>query len=343
MQRLRFNRRSKTRLTTNKPPVKLATYSKNQMSTKTIDLDRFKNAVGFTTTFCRWGNRRKGNMAKITTNEDATQDKQTKERLHLTKELIKAKEYEDICTFLGGLQKWIYEQTVPSFFKTGFQLVGKDGIAAIEARMRKAQTELAVLTNNLVAVFPAKIEEAKGKLGEQFNASDYPSVKELSGMFEISWNWIAFSVPEGLPEELRQAEQDKMEKQFADAGEQILQALREGFKELLAHAVSKLAVEPGEKPKVFRDSMIGNIQAFIDTFSQRNMMGDVELAQLVAQAKTVLEGVTPQKLRDYANVKDTTREQFVKIQGELEKMITERPARRFDFSEDSETPAAAVA
>jgi hypothetical protein len=73
------------------------------------------------------------------------------------------------------------------------------------------------------------------------------------------------------------------------------------------------------------------------------MMGDVELAQLVAQAKTVLEGVTPQKLREFASVKDTTREQFVKIQGELEKMITERPARRFDFSEDSETPAAAVA
>lgn len=313
------------------------------MSTQTIDLNRFKNAVGFTTTFSRWGNRRKGNIAKITTNEDTTKDKQTKERLHLTKELIKAKEYENICTFLGGLQKWIYEQTVPSFFKQGFQLVGLDGIETIEARMRKAQTELADLVAKLVAVFPAKIEEARLKLGEQFNERDYPSTRELPQMFSISWNWISFTVPEGLPEELRKAEQDKMEKQFADAGEQILQALRESFKQLVSHAVDKLTVEPGEKPKVFRDSMIGNVQAFIDTFSQRNMMGDVELAQLVAQAKQVLIGVTPQKLRDYATVKDSTREQFAKIQSELDKIITERPARKFDFSEDTDTPEAAIA
>jgi hypothetical protein len=87
-------------------------------------------------------------------------------------------------------------------------------------------------------------------------------------------------------------------------------------------------------------------QAFIDTFSQRNMMGDVELAQLVIQAKQVLTGVTPQKLREYATTKDATREQFAKIQGELEKMITERPARKFDFSDETEQapdPQAAVA
>lgn len=314
------------------------------MSTKTIDLNKFKKSVGFTTTFTRWGNRRKGNISKISTSEDKKQDEQAKERLHLTKELIKAAEYEAIRAFLGGLQKWIYEQTVPSFFKTGFQLVGLEGIEAIEARMRKAQGELEVLVEKLVAVFPAKIEEARLKLGEQFNEQDYPSTRELPQMFSISWNWISFTVPEGLPAELRKAEQDKMEKQFADAGEQILQALRCGFKELIEHAVDKLNVEPGEKPKVFRDSMIGNIQAFIDTFSQRNMMGDVELAQLVAQAKQVLIGVTPQKIRDYAQTKDNTRTEFVKIKESLEKMITERPVRKFDFSDDTdETPEAAIA
>lgn len=315
------------------------------MTTRTIDLNRFKEAVGFTATFSRWGNRRKGNLAKITTSDDQQQDAQTKERLHLTKELIKAKEYEDICKFMKSLQTYIYEQTVPSFFKQGFQLVGLAGIEPIETRMRKAQTELAALVEKLVESFPGRVDEARVKLGDQFNARDYPSPRELPQMFSITWNWISFTVPEGLPEELRKAEQDKMEKQFADAGEQILQALREGFKNLVAHAVEKLTVEPGEKPKVFRDSMIGNIQAFIDTFSQRNMMNDVELAQLVTQAKTVLIGVTPQKLRDYAQNKETTLIEFVKIKDSLDKMITERPARKFDFSDEEteQTPEPAVA
>lgn len=281
-----------------------------------------------------------GNIAKITTSEDKAQDQKTKARVKLTKQLIAADEFDKISSYLGELRQWVYINTVPSFFKEGFQLTGIEGVEPIEKRMRKAQTELAVLVNDLCAVFPSKIEESKLALGDQFNGGDYPTAEELRQMFAISWNWVAFTVPEGLPAELRQVEQEKLERQFADAGEQIMIALRAGFQELISHATERLTVSPGDKPKKIYDSMIGNIQEFIDTFNQRNLMNDVELAQLVAKAREVLVGVTPQKLRDYAQTKDKTQLAFAEIKGQLDKMITERPARQFDFGEEESTEAA---
>ena len=309
------------------------------MTTKTIDLNRFKDAVGFTVTFRKWGNRRKGNKDKITTSADAKQDQATKARIAVTKELIKAKEYDAVCNFMGEIQRWVYENTVPSFFKEGFQLTRLEAVEKIENAMRAAARDgLPALVNDLVKVFPDKIREAQTALGEQFNPMDYPNPEDLPRMFSIEWNWIAFTVPEGLPIELRKAEEDKLQKQFSDAAEQITLALRTGFQELIAHAAERLAPSgPGEKPKIFKDSLIGNLQAFIETFNQRNLLNDVELAQLVTKAKEMLCGVTPEKLRNYQKTKDEVRNAFDGIKTQLDGMIVEAKSRVIEF--DSEEAA----
>lgn len=305
------------------------------ITTKTVDLNRFKNAVGFTLMQRCWGNRRTGNISKIKTSENPKQDEETKKQLRLVKELIVSDEYDRITSFQNALRAWIYQRTVPSFFREGFQLTKLDGVEVIEGRMRKAQEELKKLVEDLIEIYPIKIEEARGSLGALFNEQDYPAEESLRGMFSISWNWIAFTVPDGLPAELRKTEQDKLERQFADAGQQIIMALRVAFQELISHAAERLRTEPGEKQKKFRDSVIGNIQAFIDTFNQRNLMNDVELERLVIKAKELMTGMTPQALRDYTDQRKTAQEQFDGIKAQLDAMITQQNARVFEFEEES--------
>lgn len=320
------------------------------IKTSTVSLERFKNAVGFTATYsCRWGNTRKAAIEKITTKgTDAEEDKKGKTRLQLKKQLIVSPDYDAIKSFMGELRAWTYGRTVPSFFKEGFQLCGLGGIDEIETRMRKAvREELPALIESFVAAYPAQIQEARTVLEPigQFNALDYPAAEEMRGMFDISWNWIAFVTPAGLPEELRKAEEDKLQRQFADAGEQITLALRESFQKLIVHATDKLRTEPGEKIKTFRDSTIGNILEFIETFQNRNITNDAELAILVSKAKELLGGVTAQKLRDYASVRDTTLNQFTEIQKTLDGLIVEKKGRKFNLDEPevpattTETPA----
>jgi hypothetical protein len=300
--------------------------------TKTVSLDRFKGAVGFTLLLRRWGNARQGSLANITTTEDVAQDKKTKERIKLTKKLIQSKEYEAICTFQGGLRQWIYSRTTPSFFREGFQLVKLEGVDGIEKRLEAARDELSELVATLCLVFPGQVEEAKEALGDLFSERDYPATEDLERLFSIDWNWIAFTVPEGLPEELRQKEQDKLERQFSDAGEQITQALRSGFLELIQHASKRLESGPGEKPKIIRDTMIGNIKEFIETFSQRNLMNDADLQLLVNRANDILNGVTTQKLRDSNDLREKLKAEFDDVNAKLSTVIVEKKGRSFDLS-----------
>jgi len=297
-------------------------------TTRTIDVDRFKNAVGFTATFKCWGNRRKADISLIETDAD-------KRRLGLSKQLIQAEEYDAIKSYFGELRQWIYARTVPSFFKDGFQLASLEAVETIEARMRKAlNDDLPPLVNALVKEYPGKVALAELALGSQFRNSDYPTSTELAQQFGITWNWIAFTTPEALPPELRAAEEEKMKKQISDAGEQIIDAMRTALAELIAHAVEKLTPGPDGKPKIFRDSLIGNITDFIETFPSRNFMGDADLAALVTKAKTVLEGAgDPDRLRKFSSVREQTAAAFKEIQGTLDTMIETRKARQFDLSD----------
>lgn len=335
------------------------------VKTSTVDLERFKNAVGFTATFsAKWGNTRKANIDKVKleksattvaeamTGEDATkaEEKKAKARMQLKKFLIVSPEYDAIKSFYGELSNWIRLRTVPSFWKEGFRLVGLGGVNEIQSRMEKAQREeLPALVEKFLEAYPGQIEEARAVLAPvgQFNALEYPSAQEMRNAFDISWNWIAFTVPEMLPESIRKSEQDKLEKQLTDAAQEITLALRGAFAELIDHVTERLKVEPGEKPKTFKDTLIGNVLEFIDTFQTRNITNDAELAILVGKARDVLipangKPVSPQKLREYAATREETAQKFAEIKATLDGMITTTKGRKFNLeSEDAPTAAEA--
>lgn len=320
------------------------------ITTKTVDLNRFKNAVGLVVTFsARWGNTRKGNMAgvKLAEGADANEEQKAKQRVALRKQLIVSKEYDAIKSFQGEIRSWIYTRTVPSFFKEGFQLCGLGEVSNVNARLKKARVELAELVKAFIAVYPEQIEAARAVLEPvgQFNPGDYPPAEALESAFDISWNWIAFTVPEGLPAELRQQEEEKLSRQFEDAGQQITAALRVAFGELIAHATERLTDSPDGKKKKIYDSVVGNLSDFIDTFNSRNITNDAELAVLVGKAREILVGVTPQKLRDYANQRDNIRQQFEGIKAAIDPMIVAVKSRKFEFDLDDKPaePASAAA
>jgi len=292
----------------------------------TFDTNKLKDAVGFTLQLRCWGNRRKADMAQVTTDAE-------KGRMRLSKELIQAEEFDAIKSFFGELRGWVYLRTVPSFFREGFQLASLKAVEEIEARMKKAEGELKELVDKLIAVYPAKIDEAKAALQSQFNPADYPPEEVLRGTFAIGWNYVSFSTPDALPPELRKTEAEKLQKQMADAGEQITEALRAGFQELITHAVERLTPGDDGKSKTFRDSIVGRIQEFLDTFSNRNLLGDKELEALVGKAQEVLVGVSPESLRKNAEVRESTLAEFKKISAGLDEFVETRKARRFDLED----------
>lgn len=294
---------------------------------RTVNTDFLKQTCCLTLKLCAWGNRRKGNIDTITTDADKT-------RLGLSKKLIESEEYDAIRTYLGETRKWITSRTMPFLgFKGGIYLSKAEAVPLVEAELPRRQAQLAELVTDLRAVWAEKVDESAKQLAGQFNEKDYPTADQLDDLFSIEWNWVAFTVPEGLPPELRAVEAAKLEAKFEEAGEEILQALRSGFAGLIDHAVDRLKTEPGAKPKIFRDTLLGNITEFLDTFSARNLMNDTELGALVERARGIVTGISPQNLRESEALRERTLAKFQEVREAVGAMITERPARSFALDE----------
>lgn len=292
------------------------------MTTKitTINAEKFKGTVFFALKLTRkFGNR--------------------------AKQLIVSEPLDNLNEFMNSTKDTLvgrFGRANPSRIKEGLFTVGINLVEEFEAYLNNASTQLA--TNYVPAFvndYPLAIDRARslpvkdGGLGPLFDISDYVNVTELDGAFAFEWQWLALSVPEGLPEGLKQAAQQKLEQQLSDAADEITQALRESFLDLIAHATDKLApTGPGEKAKVFRDSLVSNVQAFLDTFKDRNVMNDDELAGLVERARGILAGgLNAKKLRDFPTTRESARKQFDEIKTELDKLVVARPGRKFQLDD----------
>ena len=295
---------------------------------KQAELSIFKNACAFSLTCRRMGNTRRGNMADVTVQAD-------KSRLRLTKKLIESPELDAIVKFQTDVYNYCKGRTMPSFIKKGLDLMKLDVVEQLDAYLKAREIELAdYFVPELMKAYPAQVQAAAKALNGQFELKNYPTCAELPALFKFEWDFLSFSVPENLPPEVRKAEQEKIEAKFAQAQEEILQALRQAFADLIEHAVDRLKVGPGEKPKTFRDSMVENINEFINTFNYRNLMGDAELEGLVLSANRVMKGVTAENVRDNESLREKVAVKFTEIKETLDQMIVSRPKRKFRLEED---------
>ena len=273
-----------------------------------------------------WGNRRKADVAKIQTDTD-------KSRLNVTKKLIDSDEFKSIQKFNTEVREWLNSRSVPSFFRNALMLVKTDMVSEVDQYLKDAQEKLKVLVDNLVIAFPIHKESAKLALNGMFEDGDYPSTDVLRTLFDIQWNWIALNVAENLPDNIRAKENAKLQNLWQESIGEIIKGLRMGFKELVDHAVDRLTVTPGEKPKIFKDSLVPNFREFLDTFSARNVVNDDELETLVGQAKKLVEGISSDDLRNDVSLRSYTAEKFVELKKSVDEAVI-TSGRRFDFDDD---------
>jgi hypothetical protein len=289
-----------------------------------------RNAMLFSLTRHVWTNRRQADKTKVSTTADKT-------KLNLTKQLLSSPELDAITEHLAQIYDWCKNHAVTGTRK-GMYFVKRDLISEFESRLLAAQTKL---HNELIPAFAAtydeskvemQLDETRGGLGDLYRESDYPLASELPGLFSIEWSWLALSVPDELPEEVRQRENVKLRESFERAQEDIRYALRAGFKKLIEHAQDRLTLRDGEKPKKFYDSTITNITDFFETFNARNILGDAELEAVVKKARAVVAGL-PESIEDLKNtgsLRDAAASQFAEVAKSLNSLVIDKPRRQFN-------------
>lgn len=210
----------------------------------------------------------------------------------------------------------------------GIRLVQQDSLGDIDTKMRGFASDLASAVAELDGRFDTLKVEARDRLGDLYNESDYPP--SLNGLFDIAWDFPSVEPPEYLRRlnpQLYEAECDRVKSRFEEAIALAEAAFTEELVKLVGHISDRLAGSGDGTPKVFRDSVIDNVVDFFERFQRLNVRSNEELDEVVEQAKSVLSGVRPQQLRDSSSLRARVASGLSSVQASLDDLMIDRPRR----------------
>ena len=216
--------------------------------------------------------------------------------------------------------------TLP-FPEPGIRLIRQQQIDTFNEHMKAFRDELHDAVAKLDEHYDDLKAAARRRLGELFNASDYPP--SLRGLFDLAWEFPNIQPPEYLLQlnpAIYEQEKARIAARFEEAVRLAEQAFVQEFSGLVTHLCERLSADAGEK-KIFRDTAVTNLVEFFNRFKQLNIHSSDQLDELVAQAQGLVRGIEPQALRANETLRQHIAMQLSSVQASLDGMMVDRPRR----------------
>jgi hypothetical protein len=210
----------------------------------------------------------------------------------------------------------------------GIRLIRQDQIETFDSKMQSFKQELDEAVEQLDRHYEQLKSAARNRLGSLYNPADYPV--SLRGLFSVTHDFPSVEPPQYLAElspDLYQQECERVAARFDEAVRLAEQAFMEELQELVAHLTERLTGQVDGKPKVFRDSVVGNLTEFFQRFRQLNVRSNDQLDGLVAQCQQIVRGVEPQSLRDDQGVRQHVVQQLSQVENVLDSLLVDKPRR----------------
>jgi len=217
--------------------------------------------------------------------------------------------------------------TVP-YPDPGMRLIRQADVELFETRFAGFREELAEVVEQLDEHYADLKRSARDRLGRLFNASDYP--ESLRAMFAIAWDYPSVEPPDYLRElspELYRQEQARVVSRFEEAVRLAEDAFTAELASLVDHLTERLSGDSDGKPKVFRDSAVGNLREFFDRFRTLNVRSSAELDALVDRVRQIVGNVAPQSLREQGSLRQQIVQELATVQATLDGLLVDRPRR----------------
>ena len=281
-----------------------------------------KKAIILSVSFGKPGVRRKIDSSEVEVDAD-------KDLIHVSKEILSCEEYKAVGKLDAALRTYLMQKCLPSnkFFRRGFYMLPLPLISEVDEEVLKFKAARVGLIDVFLSVYPERVEQDKARLRGQFDQTDYPIAEEVRRAFYLKTRYLTLSSPDMLKGAsaaifARQEEEDAPF--WQEAREEIGTTLRPAMAGFVGHLVEKLSGANGEKPKIFRDSAVTKLTAFLEAFEKRNITDDGEMLLLVQRARAIMVGVDPQTLRENGTVRETVTKGFEVIKESLDGMMTTR-------------------
>lgn len=243
------------------------------------------------------------------------------------------------CAELDAVQKFAanarnahYAMTMP-WSDLGMRLCPTakyiDATNGYESTMTALQNEFWRLVQLFLDAYDWERGQAQVKLGGMWNSDDYPTREAIASKFKFRF------VPVPLPDagdwrldignEAAAVMREQYEKFY---GEQLTKAMNDVWErahEALSKMSERLDYADDTTKKVFRDTLVTNVQEIVDLLGTMNVTGDPVMAEAHKRLDQAMQGITPDALREDAYLRAQTKRQV----DEVKRIIDNLPGLGF--------------
>ena len=248
--------------------------------------------------------------------------------LSASKKLVDPDALKPIKKVVNSGRSYLCGASLP-FPIQGMAFVPKEMITKVDEKLDSFKGEFDRAVDSFIASYDQLRDTAKIFLGDLFKEIDYPV--NVRSKFSFAWRFVILDVPNGntaiLAPEVYEREKEKFIQSMDEARSLAIQSLRQEFANLVERITDRFATGPNGKPKVFKNSTVNNFYEYFETFKQRNIFKDDQLAEMVDRAKAILGGSSAEIIRSDNQLKRQIGSQMKVVEDAMTEILA-RPRRK---------------
>jgi len=282
--------------------------------------------------------RRKADLDLIETGDT------DKAMLNVSKLVWDSDEFRAVRRHRSYMKAYVKAKSLPSpFLKEGIFSVPLPSVEKMQQRIEEMKQEDAELVDAFMARYEGSNgkesleQEARRRLGAQFDAGDYPDAATLRSQFTIETQFIETKTPSRLQTispTLYEAERRRAAERWQVIEQNAEQLLLSGLHELVQKMVDQLGRTEDGKKKAFRKTSVEKLAGFLEELPLRNVMQNDDINDLCTKASRLLEGVDVDSIKKHDDYREGVRKSFEVLAERLDKLVIDAPTREIAFDDD---------
>lgn len=240
---------------------------------------------------------------------------------------------EMIRQVIGQARHYLRKIALPFPIK-GCLLVPKKLIPEIQEKLGNLKWKYDSAVEDFLYNYRQTVLDAKESLGELYDELDYPSREQLKNRFRFEWRHIVVGPSNSrvLPPEIYKDEVEKFQNLMEQARQEAIASLRLEFVDLISNLNDKLKGAEDGRPKRLRDAAVDNLKQFLDSFADRNLFEDEQLAELVSRCSAIITGTNANQIRTNMQVKENLHNQMQELLDTVQGSLEDLPRRKLRFA-----------
>ena len=221
--------------------------------------------------------------------------------------------------YAAKCRAWNAQQTLP--WMKGVGLLPMANFFVYREQLGTMEANFNILVEDFVKVYPTLVSAQAFKLGDYFDATEFPDADTLHRRFKFGFNFLP--VPEKgdfriqCEERVREDLAEQYDKMFND---KLAEAMREPWERLhavLTHMSDRLTDSQTGERNIFRDSIINKPMELCGLLSRLNVTNDPKLEEARRMLEIALSGVDAQDLRDLSSARAELKSSVQEIIGKF--------------------------